>query len=59
MPAHDGTAHARTPGWRRRPATTLSPEVLGKATLYSSAEPCAMCAGRDLLGRGSAGWSMA
>jgi hypothetical protein len=25
--------------------TTLSPDVLRKATLYSSAEPCAMCAG--------------
>jgi tRNA(Arg) A34 adenosine deaminase TadA len=23
----------------------LSPDVLAKATLYSSAEPCAMCAG--------------
>src|SRR5450432_3255294 len=25
--------------------TTFSPDVLGGATLYSSAEPCAMCAG--------------
>src|ERR1700749_4154059 len=44
MPAHDGTAHAE-----RLPATeacrTLSSEVLAKATMYSSAEPCAMCAG--------------
>ena len=44
MPAHDGTAHAE-----RLLATeacrTLSREVLAKATLYSSAEPCAMCAG--------------
>ncbi|WP_027551068.1 nucleoside deaminase [Bradyrhizobium sp. Cp5.3] len=44
MPDHDGTAHAE-----RLAATqacrTLSPEVLAKATLYSSAEPCAMCAG--------------
>jgi tRNA(Arg) A34 adenosine deaminase TadA len=44
MPAHDGTAHAE-----RLLATeacrTLSPEERGKATLYSSAEPCAMCAG--------------
>ena len=44
MPAHDGTAHAE-----RLAATqacrTLGREVLAKATLYSSAEPCAMCAG--------------
>jgi tRNA(Arg) A34 adenosine deaminase TadA len=44
MPEHDGTAHAE-----RLAATqacrTLSREVLAKATLYSSAEPCAMCAG--------------
>jgi tRNA(Arg) A34 adenosine deaminase TadA len=44
MPAHDGTAHAE-----RLLATeacrTLSTDVLAKATIYSSAEPCAMCAG--------------
>jgi tRNA(Arg) A34 adenosine deaminase TadA len=44
MPSRDGTAHAErllaTKG-----CTTLSPKVLAKATLYSSAEPCAMCAG--------------
>jgi tRNA(Arg) A34 adenosine deaminase TadA len=44
MPAHDGTAHAE-----RLLATeacrTLPAEVLAKATIYSSAEPCAMCAG--------------
>src|SRR5579864_1315146 len=44
MPAHDSTAHAE-----RLLATeacrTLSRTVLAKATLYSSAEPCAMCAG--------------
>jgi tRNA(Arg) A34 adenosine deaminase TadA len=44
MPARDGTAHAE-----RLLATeacrTLRPDVLAKATLYSSAEPCAMCAG--------------
>jgi len=44
MPAHDGTAHAE-----RLLATeacrTLSAGVRAKATLYSSAEPCAMCAG--------------
>ncbi|QHP68874.1 nucleoside deaminase [Bradyrhizobium sp. LCT2] len=44
MPDCDGTAHAE-----RLAATqacrTLSREVLAEATLYSSAEPCAMCAG--------------
>jgi len=44
MPARDGTAHAE-----RLVATeacrTLSRGVLASATLYSSAEPCAMCAG--------------
>src|ERR1700681_3640722 len=44
MAADDGTAHAErllaTPA-----CTTLSPEILRGATLYSSAEPCAMCAG--------------
>ena len=44
MPDHDGTAHAErllaTQGLHDVPA-----EVLRAATLYSSAEPCAMCAG--------------
>jgi tRNA(Arg) A34 adenosine deaminase TadA len=44
MPAHDGTAHAE-----RLLATeacrTVSADVLAEATIYSSAEPCAMCAG--------------
>ena len=44
MPAHDGTAHAE-----RLLATeacrTLGTDVRVRATLYSSAEPCAMCAG--------------
>ena len=44
MPAHDGTAHAE-----RLLATeacrTLPADVLAEATMYSSAEPCAMCAG--------------
>jgi tRNA(Arg) A34 adenosine deaminase TadA len=44
MPDRDGTAHAE-----RLLATeacrTLSADVRRKATLYSSAEPCAMCAG--------------
>jgi tRNA(Arg) A34 adenosine deaminase TadA len=44
MPAHDGTAHAE-----RLLATeacrTLGSDVLAGSTMYSSAEPCAMCAG--------------
>ena len=44
MPAHDGTAHAE-----RVLATaacrTLKADVLAGTTIYSSAEPCAMCAG--------------
>jgi tRNA(Arg) A34 adenosine deaminase TadA len=44
MPAHDGTAHAE-----RLLATeacrALDADMLRAATLYSSAEPCAMCAG--------------
>ena len=44
MPAQDGTAHAE-----RLLATTacreLGREERSRATLYSSAEPCAMCAG--------------
>ncbi|AMA59418.1 nucleoside deaminase [Bradyrhizobium sp. CCGE-LA001] len=44
MPDHDSTAHAE-----RLAATqacrTLDRKMLAKATLYSSAEPCAMCAG--------------
>jgi tRNA(Arg) A34 adenosine deaminase TadA len=44
MPARDGTAHAERL-LATQACTTLRPEVLAKATLYSSAEPCAMCAG--------------
>jgi tRNA(Arg) A34 adenosine deaminase TadA len=44
MPAHDGTAHAECL-LATRACTTLDPNVLRNATLYSSAEPCAMCAG--------------
>ena len=44
MPDHDGTAHAE-----RLLATqacrAVTPDVRAQATLYSSAEPCAMCAG--------------
>jgi tRNA(Arg) A34 adenosine deaminase TadA len=44
MPEHDGTAHAERL-IATQACTTLSPEILRNATLYSSAEPCAMCAG--------------
>ena len=44
MPAHDGTAHAERL-LATQACTTLSPDILKGATIYSSAEPCAMCAG--------------
>jgi tRNA(Arg) A34 adenosine deaminase TadA len=44
MPSHDGTAHAERL-LATQACTILSPDVLRSATLYSSAEPCAMCAG--------------
>ena len=44
MPSHDGTAHAERLLCTEA-ATTLPADVLAGSTLYSSAEPCAMCAG--------------
>jgi tRNA(Arg) A34 adenosine deaminase TadA len=44
MPSRDGTAHAERL-LSTQACTTLSPDILRHATLYSSAEPCAMCAG--------------
>ena len=44
MPARDGTAHAERL-LATQACTTFSPDVLKDATLYSSAEPCAMCSG--------------
>jgi tRNA(Arg) A34 adenosine deaminase TadA len=44
MPSHDGTAHAERL-LASQACTTLGADVLKGATLYSSAEPCAMCAG--------------
>jgi len=44
MPARDGTAHAERL-LATQACTTLTADVLKGATLYSSAEPCAMCAG--------------
>ncbi|MGO4714021.1 nucleoside deaminase [Bradyrhizobium sp. 2TAF24] len=44
LPARDGTAHAERV-LATRACTSFAPQVLATATLYSSAEPCAMCAG--------------
>jgi tRNA(Arg) A34 adenosine deaminase TadA len=44
MPSHDGTAHAERL-LATQACTTVAPDILRNATLYSSAEPCAMCAG--------------
>ena len=44
VPSRDGTAHAERL-LASTACTTLTPDVLARATLYSSAEPCAMCAG--------------
>ncbi len=44
MPAHDGTAHAERL-LATQACTTIPADALRNATLYSSAEPCAMCAG--------------
>ena len=44
MPSHDGTAHAERL-LATQACTTIDANLLRNATLYSSAEPCAMCAG--------------
>jgi tRNA(Arg) A34 adenosine deaminase TadA len=44
MPSHDGTAHAERL-LASQACRTVSADVLTRATIYSSAEPCAMCAG--------------
>ena len=44
MPKHDGTAHAERL-LATQACTTIHADVLRGATIYSSAEPCAMCAG--------------
>lgn len=44
MPLHDGTAHAERL-LATMACTTFDQSLRSKATLYSSAEPCAMCAG--------------
>ena len=53
MPSHDGTAHAERL-LATQACTTIDGSILRNATLYSSAEPCAMCAGAiywDGIGR--------
>jgi tRNA(Arg) A34 adenosine deaminase TadA len=44
MPSHDSTAHAERL-LATRACTSYGAEILKSSTLYSSAEPCAMCAG--------------
>ena len=44
MPGRDGTAHAERL-LATQACTTLDAQTLREATIYSSAEPCAMCAG--------------
>jgi tRNA(Arg) A34 adenosine deaminase TadA len=44
MPAHDGTAHAERL-LATQACTTIDAAIRRRATVYSSAEPCAMCAG--------------
>ena len=44
MPSRDGTAHAERV-LSTVACTTIAADTLRTATLYSSAEPCAMCAG--------------
>lgn len=44
MPSRDGTAHAERL-LATMACTTIATDTLRTATLYSSAEPCAMCAG--------------
>src|SRR6185295_7018687 len=44
MPSHDGTAHAERL-LATQACTTIDETILRSATIYSSAEPCAMCAG--------------
>lgn len=41
---HDKTQHAEA-NLASRASQTFDPETLGQATLYTSTEPCAMCAG--------------
>lgn len=44
MPDHDMTGHAERV-LMTRASTRYTPEFLSRCTMYTSAEPCAMCAG--------------
>jgi len=44
LPDHDMTGHAERV-LMTRACTTYEPEFLAQCTMYTSAEPCAMCAG--------------
>ncbi len=44
LPDHDMTGHAERV-LMTRASTTYSTELLARCTMYTSAEPCAMCAG--------------
>ncbi|WP_282340811.1 MULTISPECIES: nucleoside deaminase [Pseudomonas] len=44
LPDHDMTGHAERV-LMTRASTTYSPEFLANCSMYTSAEPCAMCAG--------------
>ncbi len=44
MPEHDMTGHAERV-LMTRASKSLPPEILRNSTIYTSAEPCAMCAG--------------
>ena len=57
LPDRDMTGHAERV-LATRAGIAFSPEVLARCTLYSSAEPCALCAGA-IYWRASAGSSMA
>ena len=57
MPFHDGTAHAERL-LATQACTTIDANILRSATLYSSAEPCAMCAGA-IYWAGIGRWSTA
>ena len=50
MPDHDMTGHAERV-LMTRASTTLPMELLRECTIYTSAEPCAMCAGAIALAR--------
>src|SRR5260221_10943172 len=55
MPSHDGTAHAERL-LATQACTTIPADTLRNATLYSSADPCAMGAGAmDCAGIGRLG----